>query len=293
MYDDILNNTPASEQSGQQLSKEEYAAKKKEERDGVFALSEDTALAVSEDDGKFQQYLDVQSKFDRYSAVNAMLIMAQKPDATRVADFEYWKGKGGFVKRDQTGIAILEPHEYLKEDGSTGVGYNVKKVFDVSQVDTRKMQAAPPPPTYNDRQILGALISKYPMKITGVDTLPDNRGAMTDTDGTILVRKGMEFSDTFRSVAFEMACAEVATDPELSPAQEFSAYSATYLLCKKYGADTKNFQFDSASSVFKGMDAQEIRKELSQIRDTAESISGRMAKQLDAVSKAARNQDAR
>jgi hypothetical protein len=41
------------------------------------------------------------------------------------------------------------------------------------------------------------------------------------------------------------------------------------------------------------MDAQAIKGELAQMRDAAENISGRMAKQLDAVSKAARNQEAR
>ena len=290
-FDDLLNNAPAEGQN--QLSKEDYAAKKQAEREDLFTLSDETALEVSGDSGRFQEYLDVQSKFSRYSAVNALLIMAQNPEATRLGNFDYWKGQGGYIRTGETGIAILEPHSYTKEDGSPGTGYNVKKVFDVSQVDTRKVKAAPPAPSYTERQILGALISKYPTKITGVDELPDDRGAMTDVDGNILVRKGMEFSDTFRAVAYEMAGAEVATDPELSPEQEFSAYAATYLLCKKYGAETQAFDFENVGSVFDGMDAQEVKAELSQIRDAADNISARMARQLDAVSKAARNQEAR
>jgi hypothetical protein len=293
-YDDLLNNSPADtpEQQGGQLSREEYVEKKRAEREGVFALSDSTALEVAGDGGKFRQYLDVQGRFDRYSAVNALLILAQKPEATRIGDFDYWKGMGGFVRPRQSAISILEPHEYTKDDNSPGIGYNIKKVFDISQVDTRKARINPPP-NYTERQILGALISKYPMKIIGVDKLPDNRGAMTNLDGDILVRKGMEFSDTFRSVAYEMAAAEVATDPDLSPEQEFSAYSASYLLCKKYGVDTQGFDFDLTTSVFDGMDGQEIKDVLAQIRDAAGDISGRMAKQLDAVSKSARNQEAR
>ena len=290
-FDDLLNNAPAEGQN--QLSKEDYAAKKQAEREDLFTLSDETALDVAGDSGRFQEFLDVQSKFSRYSAVNALLILAQNPEATRLGNFDYWKGQGGYIRTGETGIAILEPHSYTKEDGSPGTGYNVKKVFDVSQVDTRKVKAAPPAPSYTERQILGALISKYPTKITGVDELPDDRGAMTDVDGNILVRKGMEFSDTFRAVAFEMAGAEVATDPELSQEQEFSAYAATYLLCKKYGAETQAFDFENVGSVFDGMDAQEVKAELSQIRDAADNISGRMARQLDAVSKAARNQEAR
>lgn len=292
-YDDLLNNVPAGEQANGQLSKEEYAAKKQAEREAIYELSDNAALEVSGDSKQFQQYLDIQSKFDRYSAVNTLLILAQNPEATRLGSFDYWKSQNGSIKSGETGISILEPgREYERDDGSIGVSYNIKKVFDISQVDTRKLKLTPTP-NYTERQILGALISKYPMRIIGVDELSGDRGAMTNSNGDILVRKGMEFSDTFRSVAYEMAGAELATDTELSPVQEFSAYSATYLLCKKYGADTQNFSFEDAPGVFNDMDAQEVKGELSQIRDAFENISGRMSRQLEAQAKAAKSQEAR
>lgn len=291
-YDDLLSNTPAEVQ-GSQMSKEEYATKKQAERDGLYALSDQTALEVAGDSGKFKQYLDLQGKLDRYSAVNALLILAQKPEATRLGDFDHWKERGGFVKRDQTGIAILEPHEYSKEDGTPGTGYNVKKVFDVSQVDTQRMKM-PPPASYDDRQLLRALIHKAPMRITGVDELPGNLGAMTDPDtGDISVRKGMAFGDTFRSVAMEFSAAVLAGSPNTQADPHFSAYCATYLLCVKYGVDTQGFPFADAPRVFGALDAQGIKGELQQVRDAAGDISGRMAKQLDAVQKAAKAQEPR
>jgi hypothetical protein len=140
---------------------------------------------------------------------------------------------------------------------------------------------------------LSAIIKNYPTKIKGVEELPDNRGAMTTHDGDIHIRKGLAFSDTFRAVAYEMVGAELATDPELSPEQEFGAYSATYILCKKYGVDTQTFNFDKVSGVFEGMDAKEIKTELSQIREAASNIIARMARQLDAPAKAAKTQEAR
>ena len=293
-YDDLLSNTPAEpKQAVPQLSKEEYAAKKQAEREGLFTLSDNTALDVAGDRDKFIQYLDTQGKFDRYSAVNVLLIMAQKPEATRVADFDTWKAKGGAPRLGQTGIGILEPHEYTKEDGSPGVGYNIKKVFDISQIDTRRMKPGTPPPTYTDRQILGALISKAPMKITGVDTLPDGGGAKTDPQtGEIQVLRDMGFTDTFRSVAHELCYAEAArSDAAADP--QFTAYCASYVLCKKYGVDTKDYNFDSLGYVFNDMDAKAVKGELSQIRDAAESISGRMAKQLAPADKPPRNTEAR
>ena len=279
-FDDLLTNT-------QELSKEDYAAKKKAERDDVFALSDRVALGVAGEPSLFRQYLNVQSRFERYSAVNALLILAQEdrlPDkvATRLGSFEHWKDRGGSVKNGQTGLSILEPHEYTKEDGSPGIGYNVKKVFDISQVDTRRMKAITPP-TYTERQLLQALIAKAP--VTGVDEL--QQPAMTDPNtGNILVRKGMAFEDTFKYVAYELAHAEV--DREQAADSSFTAYCASYILCMKYGVKAEGYGFANAEALLAGKTPQEIKAELSHIRDAAETISGRML-----LEKVARNKDAR
>jgi hypothetical protein len=282
-FDDLLSNAPSEGQRGQ-FSKEEYAEKKQAEREAAFNLSDSTALDISSDGGKFQQYLDVQSRFMRYSSVNALLILAQKPEAARLGDFDHWKGQGGFVKPGQTGISILEPHEYIKDDGTQGIGYNVKKVFDVSQVDARKIQTKPAP-TYSERQILGALISKSPVKINGVDTLPHNMGAMYDPQtGSISVRRGMEFADTFKSVVRELGYYETDKDADKTPVNpSFTVYCATYILCKKHGIDTRDFGFAEAPKVFAGMNVMSVKGELSQIRDAADAISGRMARYFSAI----------
>jgi hypothetical protein len=293
-FDDLLSNNISSEQqSDQPFSKEEYAAKKQAERGAVYALADNAALEVSTDSNRFKQYLDVQAQFDRYSSVNALLIMAQKPEATRLGDFDYWKNQGGFVKQEQKGISILEPgDEHEREDGTIGVYYNIKKVFDVSQVDTRKVKSVPTP-KYTERQLLQALISKAPMKITGVDEMPGSGGTRTDPEtGEIQVLKGMEFSDTFRSVAYEL-CNTESTRADSVADPQFTAYCASYVLCKKYGVDTKDYNFNSAGHMLSGMDAKAVKYELSQIRDAANAVSGRMEKQLDAVQKLARAQEAR
>lgn len=70
----------------------------------------------------------MQSRFDRYSVGNALLITAQMPQATQFKDFDAWKENGVSIKKQQKGITILEPgEEYTREDSSVGVSYNVKK----------------------------------------------------------------------------------------------------------------------------------------------------------------------
>lgn len=279
-FDDLLNNAPIK-QNAPQLSKEEYAAKKKAEREEVFTLSDEMAMDVSADGGKFQSFLDLQGRIDRYSAVNTLLVFAKNPNASRLGNFDYWKRQNCSIKPGQTAISILEPQDYTKEDGTLGTSYNVKKVFDISQVDIRKLRNTPNP-NYNDRQLLSALISKAPVKIMGVDELPGDMGAMTDSNtGDILVLKGMEFPDTFRSVAQELAAAELSSGQNTQTDPALSSYCASYLLCKKYGVDTQDFSFEDAPGVLDGLDAQGVKGELSQIREAAENISGRMTRSLE------------
>ncbi|MFC1874653.1 ArdC-like ssDNA-binding domain-containing protein [Chloroflexota bacterium] len=57
----------------------------------------------------FRKFLLTMSKFHNYSIGNLMLIMLQKPDATRVAGFNTWKDLGRWVKKGEKGIAILAP----------------------------------------------------------------------------------------------------------------------------------------------------------------------------------------
>ena len=292
-FDDLLTNNPIEGQGAPQLSREDYAAKKKAEREGLFELSDQTAFEVSADGEQFKSFLDLQARLDRYSAVNALLVHAQKPEASRLGGFDYWKQQNCSVMPGQTAIGILEPQAYTKEDGSPGTGYNVKKVFDISQVDTRKLRV-PPAPNYTERQILGALISKAPMKIIGVDTLSGDLGAYTEPDtGEIFVRKGMEFSDTFASVAQQLCYAEVEQDGKNTVDPMFTAHCAGYLLCKKYDVDASSYDFRAASEMFHGFEAKDVKQELSVIRDVAENISSRMSRQLEAQQKAAKSQEAR
>ena len=145
-YDDIFN---ASSQKGTEdksfvsFNKEEWAAQKKQERESAFAMIDETAQRMANDGGLFQAYLDVQARFDRYSVGNAVLITAQKADATQLSDFKGWKNNGVFIKKGESGIVLLEPgEEYTKEDGTVGVSYNSKKVFDISQT-TAKVKDRP------------------------------------------------------------------------------------------------------------------------------------------------------
>lgn len=284
-FDDIFEPAPQSEE----FDKEAWAAQKKAERDEVYALADATAEEVCKDSGKFRDYLDVQANFRHYSATNALLILAFNKDARKLGDKDYWRDQGVYIKRQEFGrpIKIIESNgEYTRDDGSIGVSYNIKKVYDISQTTSRIK--AQPPVSYDERALLNALIYKHPVPIQSVDDLPDDMGALYDHDQkAIFVCRGMGASDLFYEVAKALAHAELAmTSEDYSYSNaDFKAHCVSYILCKEFGIETNNLSFSPADfdipKELSEAEPQEIRTELSEIRDTAYDISARMARSLE------------
>lgn len=268
---------------GQPFDKAAWAEKKKAERQAVYDLADTTAKSVCSDGGRFRTYLDLQARFDRYSVTNALLILAQMPQATQIKDYDGWKDSGASVRRHPQSISILEPgSEYTREDGKIGISYNVKKVFDVSQTTMRgKVQ---PAVRMDDRLLLKALIHRPPVHMQTVDDLPGNMGALYDHDQQVIfVRRGMDAPSIFRSVSMELAHAEIAATRANYTREDaaFTAYSASYLLCRKYGVEDSGYDFSTLPEKLRESSPQAQRAALTEIRDTAEAISSRMSRVLE------------
>lgn len=264
-----------------------FIAESKNNRNRCYELSEQVTAQVATDSGVFQQYLDIQSRFDRYTANNALLIMAQRPDAQKLGDYGYWRDQNVYVKRmeKRNPVLIMEPgKEYEREDGSIGTYYNAKKLYDISQTNMREKE--PVQEQTDERQLIRALLSNPPVNIIAADPdkMPEDKGALFEPEeNCIYVRKGMDAEQIFRSLTPELVFAGFANGDQNYDRDEdaFHAYCASYMLCKKYGVDTKGYDFSHAPEFFEGMEPQEVRAELSKARNAANDISSRMAKVLD------------
>ena len=295
-FDDIFSSGPENRpQDKPPFDKAAWVEKKKAERQAVYDLADTTAKSVCSDGGRFRTYLDVQARFDRYSATNALLILAQMPQATQIKDYDGWKESSASVRRHPKSISILEPgSEYTREDGKIGISYNVKKVFDISQTTARaKIQ-----PTVNvdDRLLLKALIHRPPVPMQTVDDLPNHMGACYDHDQQVIfVRRGMDAPSIFRSVSMELAHAEIAATRTGYTREDaaFAAYSASYLLCRKYGVEAGGYDFSVLPENLRESNPQAQRAALTEIRDTAEAISSRMSRMLEQARQQRTNEQGR
>lgn len=282
-FDSLLNASAVPQDEKVQA----FIAESRNNRNRCYELSEQVTAQVATDGKMLQKYLDVQSTFDRYTTNNALLILAQRPDAQKLGDYGYWRDHGFYLKRmeRQNPVLILEPGKtYKRENGTVGNYYNAKKLYDISQTtmsDTTIQKSE-----YEEHDLIRALVSTPPVNIVAAEPeqMPDEKGAFfKPEEGCIYVRKGMSAQEIFQNLVPELVFAGYADgNPHYDKNEDaFHVSCASYMLCKKYGMDTSRYNFLHAPEFFENMEPQEVRGELSKARDAANAISGRMTRVLE------------
>lgn len=264
------------------LSKEDYAAKKKAEKDELFEEVEAGLSEMQADDGVFMSYLDTQAHFDRYSSINTLLIARQFDGATQLKEFNEWAEAGVKIKKNEKAISILEPVPYTDSNGAEKVGYNVKKLFDISQTNA---QPAPTPPAAETKSLVVAIVNSSPIKKTKVEQLPvsDSAAYFDNKQNILYVKKNEAPTKLFQDVARELALSEIAYHSDTYDRNENmqAATCTAYMLCKKYGVDTKGINLNGVPSEWKGFENKDFRLQLTMARDSLNTVSNRVYVELN------------
>ena len=262
------------------FNKEEWVAQKQEQRKEAYELIDTTCQEMMADGGAFQQYLDVQGHFDRYSVNNAILVSAQMPEATQLKDYGSWKQSRVYVDKDAQKVTILEPgKEYQREDGSKAVGYNAKVVYDVSQTSAKDRQQ--PQEQKTMRELVSAMIDASPVSFVPVDDL-ELPAFYDSAQQTIFIKTGLNEEQLFVSMAKEVSAAVFDfKHKESRDASEFKSFCVAYMVSSRYGVDTKGFSFDKLPKEFEGMETQEFKGQLGSMRDVLGEIQSDMYKSLE------------
>ena len=272
------------EQQSSQMSKEEYRIKKEQERADAYAMIDEGISDTLESPESFREYLDMQARMDRYSVANTLLIKKQLPEATQLKEFKDWAEAGVTVKRHQKSLMLLEPKEYTRQNGTIGVTYTVKRVFDISQTTARqtKRRERSNDPT----KLIPALLETSQIDFDSVNSLPDpNAIAFYDNEkNVLLVKEGVgDSTKVFQAIAQELSLAEIAYNSETYDRSEalFPAVCASYMLCKKYGVDTADIPIDKMPAEWADLENKEIREKLTMARDSVNEIGRNLYRELN------------
>lgn len=260
-----------------EYNKEDYAEYKKEEKKQIYELMDSEAQKVGEDVNEFKKYLDNQSKFGKYSVGNVLLITAQMPQAMELKDLNSWANEKAYKRKFEKPVKIFEPKDsYMREDGSIVTNYNVKNVYDVSQVNPRRTINRI---KFNDKILLKILLNSSLSTIKVVDEIPNTeKKAFYDLNSnTLFVARKANTPDIFYEITEALGKQEIG-EKDIKDVNK--AYCVSYMICKKYDIPTEKFDFSEIMSDFNGLDPKAIRVELGPIKMAIENIETRMSEQV-------------
>jgi hypothetical protein len=214
----------------------------------TLKLSEELKKGHSE---YFKEYLKVASKFHKYSFGNQMLILSQKPTATKVASYDDWKNNfNRQVKKGAKGIKILVPvfkkmeveNGGVKEEEKRLVSYRVGNVFDISDTEGDEVP-----------QFFYGLGDEYAemyetlkgiIQKEGVNVVEENTGkAMGSTNGKeIKIHPEQDGNNKFLTLIHEVAHTRLHFGPDRASLttglKECQAEAVAYVVAAYFGLES-------------------------------------------------------
>jgi hypothetical protein len=229
-----------------------------------------------------KKFLAVQSRFEKYSLNNNLLIYMQKPEALRFKDFDGWV-KDKVSLEGAKSFMILEPSSYTGKDGKKHRGYNAKNVFDITDVGVHENDYLQNK-SYEQKALVRALVHDAPVPIIKSEQNIGDSAAVYDASAkTIYFKAGKNFDEIFPALANALAHAEMASKNEKYRVSdhEFASRCSAYVIAQKYGASVVGEDIHTIPQKFESLEAEDIKKELSDIHENVKAISGRMSLVLE------------
>ena len=266
----------------QRLSKEEYAALKKQEREETWMQIDGQAQAVFQDGESLKKFLDFMAgQYNMPKVPNLLLLYAQNPEVQLVKSFDEWKKDRRSVRTGVHGYTYIINTEYEK-DGEIRSGYAISKGYDITQTKGRPLEDQPQRDIHT---LLEAVLKNQNIRLQIADNLPDKIQAQyIPNQRTVYVRNGMPEVVTFHAVNRELACAALDQHDGNYARNKVhaQAYCATYVLGKRYGVDVSGFDLGKVAGLQEQgqKDPQELRAFLNDVRTAAYGIRGHIERNL-------------
>jgi len=200
-----------------------------------------------------RNYLAAMARFHRYSLHNLILIVSQRPDATRVAGFHTWKQLGRNIKKGAKGIMILAPVVLRKnreeatsgEDQSTAaLGFRVVYVFDQLDTEGKPLcelgSAQGDPSGYTEK--LKQFIAGRGIQFEYSDTIFPAQGQCSP--GKIVLLPGQTAAEEYATLAHETAHSLLHMQERRAETtkrvRETEAEAVAFVVCEAVGIRAEN-----------------------------------------------------
>ena len=284
-----------------------------ERRAEAEALQASIAAQVEQlrDSEAWTRFLEFARVFHRYSINNLLLILSQRPDATRVAGYRTWQSVGRQVTKGQRGIRIFGGRDVVtrEEDERTGEETEHRSrrffpvsVFDISQTEPIDPDVADPGAithrlTGDDPLGILAAVVDY---LTGQgwtverEAIAGEVNGYTTTDGTRRVVVDADLSPAHAAKTALHEAAHVLLHAEEDPAEyvqhrgvkETEAESVAYVVAGLLGLDTSAYSIGYVAGWTEG-DAETIKATAARVLRAAHTLADALTEPVDEATEAA------
>ena len=218
----------------------------------------------------FKRYLAFTARFHRYSSNNSLLILVQRPNATRVAGYRKWQGLGRQVRRGEEGLRILAPIFRTIEDEDSGektrvlCSFKVVKVFDISQTNpipgSDPLPERPRPKTLRGDSDAARALGRSLLSLCESESVPVSEddaeldalspganGVYSRVEKRILLRSDLSADGRAKTLVHELAHHLLHGDPGATeadrPTFEAEAEGTAYAVLSYFGVDASEYSF--------------------------------------------------
>ena len=246
----------------------------------------------------WQAYLRMQAAFHQYSYANVLLILAQRPDASRVAGLKTWNGLNRKVVKGERALWILAPIFPKKAEGNDDrqddaekterrpVAFRAVPVFALEQTDG---EALPRPVRNLDGDTAGNLFERLaafsagrgcPVTVQAIDS--GANGTYSPAENRIAVREGLAPDQACKTLSHEIGHSLMHNDPDVYAAHrgdcELEAESVAFVVLSHFGVDAGAYSF-GYTATWAGGDEAAIRT----LKTNATRIQATARKIIDAI----------
>jgi len=246
------------------------------------ALVDQGIQQLTENADQWRQWADTLARFPRYSPGNALLIMAQRPDATYVMGYHAWQKLDRYVMKGEHGITILAPivrrvpeddrdaadEQARRTEPPTRViqGFKAATVFDIQQTDGKDLNLPQPHEIRGEamRELLNHLIDHaVPVPVRFEPLEPGVYGQWEPNKGQITIRPDVDPDQQFKTLLHEWS--HSVGVPDLSSSltvhrgsEEVTAETTAYVTARLLGLDTQDYSLGYVGAWAQG-DPRQVR----------------------------------
>lgn len=225
--------------------------------------------------GEWERYLKTQALFHDYSFANTLLILAQQPEARRVAGYATWAKLGRQVKKGEKAVWILAPR-FIKaktqenkngddSDGSqnedededqTRIYFHPVAVFDISQTEGKVLPSPARKLVGNDDRGLFERLKSFSEKNGCLVQLKEiesaANGLFSPVENRITIAPSLSPIHRLKTLSHEIAHSILHRDNEAYTLQradcELEAESVAFIVLHHFGIDAGSYSFGYLAS---------------------------------------------